>query len=140
VRRVAILAILAAVVLWPAFQREPADGFPISSYPMFAKRSGTIVRLPTAVGLDASGDVHRLGSHVISGGDEIVLAAEQARLAVEEGTESSEAFCREVARRVRDDDIVHVEVRTEVRDAVADVRADDDPIEVVVHARCAVTP
>ena len=139
-RRVALLAILAAVVLWPAFQREPADGFPISSYPMFAKRSGTVVRLPTAVGLGAGGDVHRLGSHVISGGDEVVLAAEQARLAVEEGTESSEAFCREVARRVHDDDIVRVEVRTEVRDAVADVRADDEPIDVVVHARCVVTP
>jgi len=134
------LAILAAVVLWPAFQREPADGFPISSYPMFARRSGTVVRLATAVGLDATGDVHRLGPQVISGGDEVVLAAEQTRLAVEEGAESSQAFCREIARRVRDDDIVRVEVRTEVRDALADVRADHDPIEVIVHTRCDVTP
>jgi len=140
VRRVAFLVLLAAVVLWPAFQSDPADGFPISSYPMFARRSGTVVHLATAVGLDAEGGVHRLGPHAISGGDEVVLAAEQVRRAVEEGAESSDALCAEIADRVDDDDLVAVEVRTEVRDAVADVDADRDPIDVVVHARCDVTP
>jgi hypothetical protein len=138
VRRVALLGLLAAVVLWPAFQREPADGFPISSYPMFARRSGTVVQLATAVGVDAQGDVHRLGPEAVGGTDEVVLAAEQARRAVEEGRASAEAFCEEVADRVDDRAVVRVEVRTEVRDAVDDIDADHAPLEVLVHARCGV--
>ncbi|MDP1818433.1 MAG: hypothetical protein Q8K58_00890 [Acidimicrobiales bacterium] len=140
-RRAVLLVLLAVVVLWPAAQRDPADGFPVSSYPMFAKRSGTVVRLATAVGIDRDGDVHRLGPHPISGSDEVVLAAELTRRAVEEGHESSAALCREVAARVDpNEDVVSIEVRTEVRDAVADVRAEEDPLEVLVHARCAVAP
>jgi hypothetical protein len=108
---------------------------------MFAHRSGTVVRLATAVGLDADDEIHRLGPHAIGGGDEVVLAAEQARRAVEDGPASTRAFCREVAARVDDHDgIVAVEVRTEVRDAVADLDAQDEPIDVVIHARCAVEP
>ncbi len=139
-RRVVLLLLLAAVLLWPAIQPHPADGFPVSTYPMFARRSGTVVRLATAVGIDAGGAVHRLGPHAIGGGDEVVLAAEQARLAVGEGAGSIAAFCREVADRVDDPDVVTVEVRTEVRDAVADVRARRAPIDIVVHHRCDVAP
>jgi hypothetical protein len=139
VRRVVLLLLLAAAVLWPALQPHPADGFPISSYPMFARRSGTVVRLATAVGIDADGDEHRLGPGPLGGGDEVVLAAELARRAVDEGRASAEAFCEEVAARV-DDDIVTVEVRVEERDAVADIGADDAPLDVDVHARCQVAP
>ncbi len=135
-----LLLLLAAVILWPAVQPDPSDGFPVSTYPMFARRSGTVVRLATAVGLDASGDVHRLGPGTISGGDEVILAAEQVRLAVAEGAASVAALCREIAARVDDADLVTVEVRTERRDAVADVKARHDAIDVDVHARCEVDP
>ena len=133
-----LLLLLAGVLLWPAVQPHPSDGFPVSTYPMFARRSGTVVRLATAVGLDAAGEVHRLGPHTISGGDEVVLAAEQLRLAVAEGDESVAALCREIARRVDDAEIVTVEVRTEMRDAVDDVKARREAIDTVVHARCEV--
>ncbi len=135
-RRVAVLVLLAAAVGWPALQPHAADGFPVSSYPMFARRSGPVVRLDTAVGLDAAGAVHRLGPHAIGGGDEVVLAAEVARRAVDEGPASTAAFCGEVAARVDDDEIVTVEVRTEERDAVADVHAEGEPLAVEVHVRC----
>jgi hypothetical protein len=133
-----LLGAIALAVGWPALQPHAADGFPISNYPMFAARSGTVVRIATAVGIDADGDVHRLGPHAIGGGDEVVLAAEQARRAVEEGGASVTAYCEEVARRVDDPDVVTVVVRTEARDAVADVRADEAPIDVTVHATCEV--
>jgi hypothetical protein len=138
VRRVVLLVVLGLVVGWPALQPHAADGFPISSYPMFAHRSGSVVRLATAVGLDDEGELHRLGPHAIGGGDEVVLAAEQARRAVDEGPASTAAFCEEVAARVDDDGIVEVVVRTEVRDALVDLEAEDEPIDVVEHARCEV--
>lgn len=139
-RRAVLLVVVALTVLWPAFKHQPADGFPISSYPMFARRSGPIVAISTAVGIDRNHDVHRLGPRAIAGSDEVVLAAEQVRLAVQEGPGSSRALCREVADRVHDLRVVAVEVRTETRDAVADIDADGEPLAVVVHSRCDVSP
>ena len=121
-RRSGAAVVLVAVLLWPALDPTPADGFPVSTYPMFARRSGPVVRLATAVGLDADGAVHRLDPHAIGGGDEVVLAAEQVAGPWPRGAASMAAFCDEVADRVDDAGIVAVEVRTEVRDAVADVR------------------
>ena len=138
VRRRVLLLLPVAVLLWPAVDPTPSDGFPVSTYPMFARRSGPVVRLATVVGLDADGHVHRLDPHTIGGGDEVVLASEQVRLAVAEGAASVAALCGEVAARVEDPFIERVEVRTEVRDAVADVRARRPPLDVEVHARCPV--
>lgn len=137
-RRVALLAGLALVVGWPAVQPHAADGFPVSNYPMFARRSGSVVALDTAVGIDVDGVVHRLGPAALGGGGEVMLASELARRAVDEGDDSTAAYCREVADRIDDVTIARVEVRTEVRDAIADVAADDAPIDVVVHATCEV--
>jgi hypothetical protein len=133
-----LLLLPVAALLWPAVDPNPSDGFPVSTYPMFARRSGSIVRLATVVGLDADGDAHRLDPQTISGGDEVVLAAEQVRLAVGEGSASVAALCREVAARVDDPALREVEVRTEVRDAVDDVRARGPALDVRVHARCPV--
>ena len=137
-RRVALLLFVGAVVLWPAFQPQRGDGFPLSTYPMFAADTGSVVAISTAVGIDAGGAEHRLGPHEIGGGDEPVLAAEAARYAIREG--SAAEYCREVAARVDDERVIWVEVRTEVRDAVADVDASEPADEVRNHARCAVRP
>ena len=131
-----LLLLPVAVLLWPAVDPSPSDGFPVSTYPMFARRSGPVVRLATVVGLDAAGEVHRLSPEAISDTDEVVLAAEQVRLAVREGRASVTALCHEVAARVDDPDLRTIEVRTEVRDAVADVRASEAATDVHVHARC----
>jgi hypothetical protein len=131
-----LLLLPVAMLLWPAVDPSPSDGFPVSTYPMFARPSGPVVRLATVVGLDEAGDVHRLSPQEISGTDQVVLAGEQVRLAVREGTASVTALCHEVAARVDDPTVRTVEVRTETRDAVADVRARAPAIEVTVHARC----
>jgi hypothetical protein len=136
--RVAGLATLAAVVAWPALVPHPADGFPVSSYPMFASDRDRTVVLATAVGLTAEGEVHRLGPGTIGGGDEVMLAAEAARLAIAAGRTEARRFCAEVADRVDDEDLRLVQVRTETRDAVADPRARELPLAVEVHAECPV--
>ena len=135
-RRAALLTSLAAVVLWPALQPHASDGFPLSTYPMFAADTGSVVAIVTVVGIAADGATHRLDPHAIGGGDEVMLAAEAARYAVRDG--SAAEYCAEVAARVDDDTTVAVEVRTEVRDAVADVDASEPADEVRVHARCEV--
>ncbi len=135
-RRVALLVSLALVVLWPALQPHGSDGFPLSTYPMFAADTGSVRAIATAVGIDADGVVHRLDPGAIGGGDEPVLAAETARNAVNEG--SADEYCAEIAARVDDAEIAAVEVRTEVRDTVADVDASEPADEVRVHARCEV--
>jgi hypothetical protein len=131
-----LLLLPVAVLLWPAVDPSPSDGIPVSTYPMFSRRGGPIVRLATVVGIDGEGEVHRLDPEAITGGDEVVLAYEQVRLAVREGADSVAALCREVAARVDDHELRTIEVRTEARDAVADVRARRPPIDVEVHARC----
>jgi hypothetical protein len=133
-----VLVAVALVVVAPALRSEPRDGFPLSSYPMFSHDRGRIAAIGTAVGLDGDGVVHRLGPHAVGGGDEVMLAASAARRAIGAGPEAAARYCDEVAARVDDDDLVAVEVRTEVRDAIDDVAADDPPIDVEVHARCEV--
>lgn len=145
-RRAVVLAV-ALVVLSPVLRPGRPDGFPLSSYPMFSTDRGRIAHLATAVGIDAAGEAVRLDPHAIGGGDEPMLAASAARRAVAGGPEAAERYCAEVATRIgrdagkqgsSDGRIVEVEVRTEVRDVVADPAAREDPLDVVVHARCPV--
>jgi hypothetical protein len=138
VRRAAVLVVLAAAVAWPAVDPSPSDGFPVSSYPMFASDRGRIVDVATAVGLDDRGAALRLDPHAIGGGDEVMLAASAVRRAVAAGGAEAARFCAEVAGRVDDPHVVAVELRTERHDAVADPTADRPPVAVTVHARCEV--
>lgn len=121
-------------MLWPALLPAGADGFPFSTYPMFAADRGSVVAIDTVVALDADGEVHRLGPQEVGGGDEVMLAVEAVRRAVDGG--EAAALCAEVAAAVDDPDLQTIEVRTEVRDAVADVRGTAEPIHLVVHASC----
>ena len=132
----------ALAVAWPALQPHPADGFPVSSYPMFASDRGRDVVLATAVGVTEGGGEVRLGPQAVGGGDEVMLAASAARRAVGAGADEAQRYCREVAERVAGgagpDGVIAVEVRTEHRDAVADPRAQQPADEVEVHASCLV--
>jgi hypothetical protein len=135
-----LLVAFALAVASPALRAEPRDSFPLSSYPMFSHDRGRIASIATAVGLDAEGGVHRLGPRAVGGGDEVMLAVSAASRAARNGPAEAARFCAEVAGRVDDSEVVVVEVRTEVRDAVDDVGADREPLDVVVHARCEVRP
>jgi hypothetical protein len=135
--RVPLLVALALVVGWPALQPHPADGFPISSYPMFSTDRGRRVALTTAVGVSDDGRELRLGSAALGGGDQTMLAVSTVQRAVGGGPASALAFCEDVAARVDDPDVIEVRVQTERRDSLDDVLARDPARSVDVHARCA---
>ncbi len=128
---------VALAVLAPAVLPGGADGFPISTYPMFTSDRGRVVALDTVVLVDGDGR-HRLSPEVIGGTDEIVLAAVVVSDAIDGGTVTLDRLCREVVARV--DRAGTVEVVTERHDAVALLQRDEPPLEVEVHHRCEATP
>lgn len=132
-----VTACVAAAVLTPAVLPGGADGFPISTYPMFTSDRGREVALDTVVLVDGDGR-HRLSPKVVGGTDEIVLAAVVVGDAIAGGPVELDRLCREVAARV--DRTGTLEIVTERHDAVALLRDDEPPVDVEVHHRCEATP
>jgi hypothetical protein len=127
---------VAVAVLAPAVVPHAADGFPISSYPMFTSDRGRVMALDTVVLVD-DGERTRLSPEVIGGTDEIVLAAVIVRDAISDGATGLQRLCREVADRV--DRAGTVEIVTETHDTVALLQEDAEPLRVQVHHRCEAT-
>lgn len=127
---------VALAVLAPAFLPGGADGFPISTYPMFTNDRGQIVDLDTVVLVD--GSRRRLSPEVIGGTDEIVLASATVSRAIREGPAALERLCREVAARA--DRPGTVEVVTERHDTVALLQDGAPPLRTTVHERCVAPP
>jgi hypothetical protein len=132
-----VTAGVAVAVLAPAVLPGGADGFPISTYPMFTRDRGRVVALDTVLLVDGDGR-HRLSPAVIGGTDEIVLAAVIVGDAVAGGPVALDHLCREVAARV--DRTGTVEIVTERHDTVALLQDDQPPVDVDVHHRCEATP
>jgi hypothetical protein len=114
----------------------PSDGLPLSSYPMFAPGRGETAHIPVVVGVDRTGEDVRLDPGELAGTDEVMLAAKTVRHAVAAGAAATDRLCREVASRLDPDEVVRVEVRTEIYDVVAWYDGDRAPAGVEVHARC----
>lgn len=129
--------VLAMVVAWPALRRPPTDGFPLSTYPMFATDRGREARVATAVGLTAHGERVRLSPELLAGTDEPMIAVGAARDAVSDAG-SPETWCAEVARRVAAGrpGVERIDVVVEEHDAVAHFADDADPLAVDVRATC----
>jgi hypothetical protein len=141
---VAVTALVAAAVLWPAAAFPDGDDFPLSPYPMFARDRGRASAIATVVGVDDEGRVQRLSPQLVNGTREIVQAA--AVVAHEVAAGQAARLCREVAARAaalaprggRAGALVAVEVVTETYDAVAWFDGDREPLARVVHASCPV--
>lgn len=141
--RLLVLVGLALVVAWPALRQPPRDGFPLSTYPMFASDRGRTSVVATAVGVTSDGGRVRLSPEALAGTDEPMLAVSTARRAVRRG--SAAAWCEEVAGRLArgaphdgDERPVEVEAVVETHDAVAYFADDADPLSEDVRSRCAV--
>jgi hypothetical protein len=139
--RIVTLVVVAAMVA-PAVSTRPSDGFPFSTYPMFAVDRGSRTTISTAVGLTAAGAEVRLSPRLLAGADEAILAVRTARAMV---NRDPEGWCREVADRVAldrrataPDPVVAVRVVTETHDGVATLTEDAPPVGVLVHATCEV--
>lgn len=134
---VLVAVVAVATVLAPMFGSPASDGFPLSTYPMFARDRGDDLRVDTVVGRDTGGAVVRLSPELISGSDEPVLAAVTVSRALAAGRE--ESLCDEVAARVVDagrTDVRVVEVVSEHHDL--DRFAPDEPLSRRPRARCEV--
>lgn len=136
--RVAVLVVVALVTAWPALRRPPTDGFPLSTYPMFASDRGATATIATAVGVDDDGVVVRLSPELLSGTDEPMQAISTAAVAVREGR--ADTWCDQVADRVAGtrSDVAEVVVQRETHDVVAHFADDAAPLDVEVVARCEV--
>jgi hypothetical protein len=138
-RQWAVTAVVVAVIAVPVLHPDQPDGFPISSYPMFAASRGRDVTVATAVGIDRAGDAHRLDPVAIGGTGEVMQAAETVGLAVRAGEPELSRLCAEIADRLAGDgQLVAVELRSESHDAVAWFDGDRDPAASVTHTRCEV--
>jgi hypothetical protein len=126
-------------VAWPAFDPDPSDGLPVSDYPMFATARPSVTTFRTAVAVDHDGLDVRLGPGDVAGTDEVILAVETVRLAVDGGGAAATRLCREIAARLDGNRFARVELRSEEHDLVAWYEDDArQPRSTRVHARCPV--
>ena len=130
-------AVLGAVV-WPAVSLllggPDADSFPLSTYPMFTRDRPQIVEVATVVGVGGGG-AERLSPELIAGTDQVMLAVTAVQRSVAGAAGGPEALCREVAGRIEDPAVWHVEVVVERHDLDRWPHA-DEPLDRMVVARC----
>lgn len=112
---------------------ETPDGFPLSTYPMFARDRGRVVEVPSVV-LVRDGEVERLSPTTIAGTDQVIEAAVVVGEAVRGGEGTAGALCEEVLGRV--DGPVEVQVVVERYDTVRWAAGDDEPDDRRVVASC----
>lgn len=132
-----MLVAVALVMVWPALRRPPVDGFPLSTYPMFASDRGATSTISTAVGITEDGAVVRLSPEVLAGSDQPMQAISTASAAIRDGW--SDRWCEQVAARVGDADVVTIEVRRETHDIVEFFTDDATALDLEVIVSCAVS-
>jgi hypothetical protein len=140
-RAIAIITVVAvALVLSPALRSSPRDGFPLSNYPMFATDVGSTAVVDTAVGLRVDGSQVTLSPVLVTGTDEVILAASTVSNAVAGGPDRTSRLCAEIAGRVAGHrpEVVQVRIATERLDAVAWFDGETTPDDVEVRATCPV--
>jgi hypothetical protein len=101
------LALIAAT-LEPLVREPYDDGFPLSTYPMFATKRPTVQTYHYALGYSQDGQRHTLSPSMIGSG-EILQALRIIEHAVSRGSAETKALCEAVAARVaRDDDFANI--------------------------------
>lgn len=136
---VALLAVVFVPVTWEAHE----DSFPLSSYPMFSHgRPDPVLTLMHAVGIRSDGSREPLSPMLSAGNREVLQSLRTIEIGVQNG---ADAFCAEVASRVREagEDYAEVELATDTWDTVAYFASDDAQESLQqhhVHARCEVAP
>jgi hypothetical protein len=136
----AISLALVAATLWPVVLDPRDDGFPLSTYPMFASRRATKQTYRYALGETAGGERRTLTPMLIGTG-EVLQAIRVIDRAVADGRGEIAKLCEAVAARVADDDeradIVAVRIVVGTHDAVEYLARDRVGRETELH-RCEV--
>ena len=128
---------LTGAILWPIVPDE--DGFPLSNYPMFSRPKGTEAKIYHVVGFTPDGNGRPLSPEMV-GTDEIMQAYQTVKLAI--GGGRARMLCDEAATRTRDsgdfDDVIRLEVRIDVFDAVRYWQGDRSTDRSRIIAKCEV--
>jgi hypothetical protein len=140
-RNALVGAFVTVVVVSPVVRREPRDGFPLSTYPMFSEHRDRELTLVHAVAALEGGAAVPLPPRLL-GTEEVLQARSLLRRSVERGEAAD--LCARVAARLRAEGprgpwaaARAVEVRTDAYDVLSyyDTRTTARP--GVLHARCA---
>ena len=136
---IAIAVLALGATLWPLV-RDPADpkadGFPLSTYPMFAEKRARLLQLAYPLGETASGERRTLSPSVVGTHEPI-----QAIVIVNQALGRGEAkdLCARIAARVAEEteDIAFVRIVRGTHDAIDLVR-DGTLGKETDYARCPV--
>ncbi len=133
----ALALTMTVAILWPIVPDE--DGFPLSNYPMFSRPKKTEAKIYHVVGFTPGGAGMPLSPKMV-GTDEIMQAYQTVKLAIRGGRAGT--LCAEVAGRVAESrdfaDVVRVEVRIDVFDAVRYWSGDRSTDRSRIVAKCEV--
>ena len=128
---------LVGAALSPLARRPEDDGFPLSTYPMFAWRRPTQLTMSYPLGVTADGGRRTL-SPALVGSSEVLQALAIVERAVRRGGEAGrlcEAIARRAAASAAHRDLVAIRIVTGTHDAV-ELLARDQVGREVERARC----
>lgn len=139
--RNALLGLVAAgALVSPVLSREPHDGFPLSTYPMFSEPRERELKLAHAVAVLDGGERKPLPPRLL-GTEEVLQARSIVRRSVEAGEAAT--LCARAAERLRAEgpraafaSAREIEVRTDVYDVLTYYETQTAAVPGVVHARC----
>ena len=129
---------LLALVVWPASWRKGRDSFPLSPYPMFArKKTSPTLTMEYALALDDAGASSFVAPHYI-GSSEVLQARALIHGAIARGSGEAKKFCESVLRRVRQDTktVVELHLVRGTHDSVAYLQGDKSKSVERILVRC----
>lgn len=136
----AVSLALIGATLWPLARHPRDDGFPLSTYPMFASHRPTRQTYRYALGETASGERRTLSPRLVGTG-EVLQAMRVIERALAMGRGETAKLCDAIAARVAADDsradIVSIRFVTGTHDAVEYLARDQVGRETEI-LRCAV--
>lgn len=136
VRAYALSVVLLGAVGWPAFREPSNDGFPLSTYPMFAQRRGRVHEVVSARAVAADGSTVLVPPALIANA-ETMQAIRTLSRAIRAGEHEAQELCERIAGRLTGDkQLVRVELVTERVDAIEYLAGRAQSELVRVHARC----
>lgn len=112
--RTIVTIAFAGLLLSPLF--GSADGFPLSTYPMYAAPRPAEATFIVARGVSVSADTVALSTSEIAGTRDPLIAEAYLRDAVAGGAERVERACASIASRASGQLVVQVEIRSQRHD------------------------
>ena len=136
-----VSAVLLGLVLCPLARDLGDDGFPLSTYPMFARARERVGEVRSAIAVDASVAEVPVPPRYVASSEAMQVVA-TLRRAITDGPEASRALCKAIAERIAADRpealgaSQKVLLVTQKVDAIDFLAGRGQPLERKVHARC----